>query len=239
MLRIQFERDMRKIQDDLLVMGSMVEQAILGSVDALKKRDMEASQRIIDGDMRINEKRFEIENACIVTVATQQPMARDLRILASVLEIISDLERMGDYAKGIGNISLKIGKEKPLKPLIDIPRMAQLSVNMLHRALTAFIEGDIVQSLKIPKEDDLVDELYNQVHRELVTYIIADPSVIDRADCLLWTAHNLERMADRVTNICERVIFVGTGELMEMNDIYARMESDADFKDMLVNPKSS
>jgi phosphate transport system protein len=138
MIRIQFEKDLRKLQDDLLVMGSMVEQAILGSVDALKKRDLASSQRIIDGDAAINEKRFEIENACIVTIATQQPMARDLRILASVLEIITDLERIGDYAKGIANISLMMGDDKPLKPLIDI-EMAQLS--HMHPP-NSFVEGD-------------------------------------------------------------------------------------------------
>jgi len=238
MIRIQFEKDMRKLQDDLLVMGSMVEQAILGSVEALRKRDLAGSQRIIDGDTAINEKRFEIENACIVTIATQQPMARDLRILASVLEIITDLERIGDYAKGIANISLMMGDDKPLKPLIDIPRMAQLSANMLHRALTAFVEGDAAVALSIPKEDDIIDGLYQQVHRELVTYILADPSVIDRADYLLWVAHNLERMADRVTNICERVIYVATGELMEMNSIYKQIETNENFKNMIMAAKS-
>jgi phosphate transport system protein len=193
-------------------------------VEALKKRDLESAQRIYDNDERINEKRFEIENDCIITIATQQPLARDLRVLASILEIIADLERMGDYAKGIANICLKIGKEPPLKPLIDIPRMAEIAASMLHRALTAFVNCDLDLALSIPRDDDIVDDLYNQVHRELVTFMIADPSTIQRADYLLWVAHNLERMADRVTNICERVYFVAHAELLEMNAIFAKVE---------------
>jgi phosphate transport system protein len=224
MPRETLDREIQHLYDDLLVLGSMVEQAILGSVEALKKRDLEVARRIYEGDERINEKRFEIENECIITIATQQPLARDLRILASILEIIADLERMGDYAKGIANICLKIGKEPLLKPLIDIPRMAEIAASMLHRALTAFVHGDLELALVIPKDDDLVDDLYNQVHRELVTFMIADPSTIQKADYLLWVAHNLERMADRVTNICERVYFVAHAELLEMNAIYAKLE---------------
>ncbi len=220
MTRDTLDHELKEILDDLLVMGSMVEQSIIYSVEALKKRNLNQAQQIIDGDQRINDKRFEIESKCIITIATQQPLARDLRVLASVLEIITDLERMGDYAKGIANICLKIGSEPPLKPLIDIPKMAEISASMLHRALTAFVNNDVEQAVCIPKEDDLVDALYNQVHRELLTYMIADPSVINRADFLLWVAHNLERMADRVTNICERVYFVANARLLEIDAIY-------------------
>jgi len=225
MPRETLDRQTNQLLDDVLVMGSMVEQAILGSVAALKKRDVSAAQLIYDGDKRINEKRFDIENNCITIIATQQPLARDLRIMASILEIITDLERMGDYAKGIAKICIMMGNQPPLKPLVDIPRMAEISANMLHRALTAFVESDVEQAIIIPKDDDLVDALYNQVHRELMTYVMADPSTIDRADYLLWVAHNLERMADRVTNICERVYYVATGNLTEMGEIYKLREA--------------
>lgn len=217
MLRKTFEAEIQQVRDDLLLLGSMVEQSILGSVEALKKRDLEASQRIYAADREINQRRFDIENQLMVVIATQQPMAHDLRLLASILEISSELERMGDYAKGIANINLRMGDQPLLKPLIDIPRMAQRGVNMLHRALDAFVREDVEAARGIPVEDDEVDALYNQVYRELMTYVIADARTMERANWLLWVAHNLERVADRVTNICERTIFVATGELVEIN----------------------
>ncbi|GAB4457719.1 MAG: phosphate signaling complex protein PhoU [Anaerolineales bacterium] len=216
MLRKTFETEIQQVKDDVLVLGSMVEQAILDSVDALKKRDIKASEKIFAEDQRINEKRFEIENKLMVLIATQQPMARDLRLLASALEIISELERMGDYAKGIANINIRMGDEPLLKPLIDVPRMAQKGVDMLHRALSAFVNEDAEAAKAIPVEDDEVDALYNQVYRELMTFIIQDPKTIERANWLLWVAHNLERFADRVTNICERTVFIVTGEMKEI-----------------------
>jgi phosphate transport system protein len=154
----------------------------------------------------------------MILIATQQPMAHDLRLLASSMEIISELERMGDYAKGIANINIRMGDQPLLKPLIDVPRMAQKDVDMLHRALTAFIEEDVEAAQAIPIEDDEVDALYNQVYRELMTFVIADPKTMERANWLLWVAHNLERVADRVTNICERTVFIVTGELSEIKN---------------------
>jgi phosphate transport system protein len=216
MLRKTFETEIQQVKDDVLVLGSMVEQAILGSVEALKKRDIKASEKIFVQDREINAKRFEIESKLMILIATQQPMARDLRILASTLEIISELERMGDYAKGIANINIRMGDAPLIKPLIDVPRMANKGVDMLHRALTAFINEDVETAKSIPVEDDEVDALYNQVYRELMTYVIADPTVIERANWLLWVAHNLERFADRVTNICERTVFIATGEMKEI-----------------------
>ena len=216
MLRKTFEHEIQHVKDDVLLLGSMVEQAILGTVDALKKRDIKASETIIKQDGDINAKRFEIENKLMILIATQQPMAHDLRLLASTMEIISELERMGDYAKGIANINLRMGDAPLLKPLIDIPRMAQIGVSMLHRALTAFINEDVETAKTIPVEDDEVDALYNQVYRELMTFVIQDPKTIERANWLLWVAHNLERVADRVTNICERTIFIATGEMEEI-----------------------
>ncbi|OGO63429.1 MAG: phosphate transport system regulatory protein PhoU [Chloroflexi bacterium RBG_19FT_COMBO_55_16] len=215
--RETLDRALQELLDEIIVMGSMVEEAVIASVDALKRRDFEASKQIYAADLQINEKHFAIENAGLIVIATQQPMARDLRLLAAVLEAATELERMGDYAKGISRINLLLGDQPLVKPLIDIPRMAEISADMLHRALGAFVAGDVETARAIPKEDEVVDDLYNQVYRELITYMIADPTTIDRANYLLWVAHNLERMADRVTNICERTIFVATGEMSEMD----------------------
>lgn len=216
MARKTFETEIQHVKDEVLVLGSMVEQAIHRSVEDLKKRDLKAAQKLIDDDLEINKKRFEIENKLMVLIATQQPMAHDLRLLASTFEIISELERMGDYAKGIANINLRMGDEPLLKPLIDIPRMAEKGADMLHRALSAFVTDDVESAKSIPAEDDEVDALYNQIYRELMTFIIADPKTIERANWLLWVAHNLERVADRVTNICERTVFIATGEMREV-----------------------
>jgi phosphate transport system protein len=218
MIRKTFENELQEVRDEILVLGSMVEQAILGTVEALKKRDSEASRKILISDGEINKKRFEIENQLMILIATQQPMAHDLRFLASSMEIISELERMGDYAKGIANINVRMGDQPLLKPLIDVPRMAQKGVDMLHRSLTAFVEEDVEVAKTIPMEDDEVDALYNQVYRELMIFVIADPKSVERANWLLWVAHNLERVADRVTNICERTIFIATGELTEIKN---------------------
>jgi len=216
MLRKTFETELQQVKDDVLVLGSMAEQAILNAVEALKKRDLKASRKILEDDRDINAKRFEIEKTLMILIATQQPMAHDLRFLASTMEIISELERMGDYAKGIANINLRMGDEPLLKPLIDIPRMAEKDVDMLHRSLTAFVNEDVEAARSIPVEDDEVDALYNQIYRELMTFVIQDPKTIERANWLLWVAHNLERVADRVTNICERTIFIATGEMVEI-----------------------
>jgi phosphate transport system protein len=216
MLRKSFESEIQQLKDDVLLLGSMVEQAILHSVEALKKRDVKASEKIFAEDQAINAKRFEIENKLMVLIATQQPMAHDLRLLASSMEIISELERMGDYAKGIANINIRMGDAPLLKPLIDVPRMAQIGADMLHRALTAFVNEDIETARSIPIQDDEVDALYNQVYHELMMFIIQDPKTIERANWLLWVAHNLERFADRVTNICERTVFIVTGEMKEI-----------------------
>ena len=216
MLRKTFETEIQQVKDDVLLLGSMVEKAIIDSVEALKKRDIKFSGKIIAEDGEINKKRFEIESQLMILIATQQPMAHDLRLLASMLEIISELERMGDYAKGIAHINIRMGEQPLLKPLIDIPRMAQKGVDMLHRALTAFINEDVETARAIPVEDDEVDALYNQVYHELMMFVIQDPRSIERANWLLWVAHNLERVADRVTNICERTIFIATGEMGEI-----------------------
>jgi phosphate transport system protein len=212
MIRETFERDLQRLQDEVLVLGSMVEKAIIESVEVLKRRDMEGARRLIAEDRILNEKRFAIEDDTLILIATQQPMAGDLRTLAAVLAIISELERIGDYAKGISKINLMIGEEPLIKPLVDLPWMAEKARDMLHRALKAFVQRDVDLARAIPADDDEVDALYNQVYRELLTFIMADPSTIDQATYLLWAAHNLERAADRVINICERVVFTVMGK---------------------------
>ena len=217
MPRETFDRELRRIQEDVLVLGGMVEEAIIESVQLLKRRDLEGSRRLIAQDRAINEKRFAIEADALVLIATQQPMAGDLRVLAAVLELTTELERIGDYAKGIARINLMIGDDPFIKPLLDIPLMAEKVRDMLHQALEAFVNQDVDQARSIPPRDDEVDALYDQVYRELMTYVVAEPKNIDQANYLLWAAHNLERAADRVINICERVVFTVTGKMEELD----------------------
>jgi len=217
MVREAFWAELRRLQQEVLALGRMVENALVESVDLLKRQDLEGAKRLVAEDRLINEKRFEIEADAMVLIATQQPMASDLRILAAILEIVTELERMGDYAKGIGRICLMIGDKPHIKPLVDLPRMASKVRDMLHEALDAFVRQDVDQARAIPLRDDEIDNLYNQVYRELLTYIMADPRTIDGATHLLWVAHNLERTGDRVTNICERVVFTVTGQMVEMD----------------------
>jgi phosphate transport system protein len=216
MPRESFDRHLKELQGDLLVLGSMVGKSIERSMEALKKRDLELARQVIADDGKINSKRFEIEEKCIGLIITQQPMASDLRIIVAVLNIIVDLERIGDHAEGNAKIAVMIGDEPPLKPLVDLPRMAQKTEEMLRRSLDAFISRDDEAARKVSDEDDEVDQLYDQVFRELLTFMAEDPRTITRATRLIWVAHNLERSADRVTNICERVVYVVTGKMEEM-----------------------
>ena len=218
MPRNAFDRELKDLEKRLQELGSMVEEALVEAVDALKHRDLEKASRIIDADRSVNERRYAIEQETFVVIATQQPMAVDLRTLAAVLEIATELERIGDYAKGIAKIAIKMGTEPFVKPLIDIPRMAEKARHMLHRGLQAFFARDTELARAIPMEDDEMDALYDQIFRELITYIITDPRLVERASYLIWVAHNLERAADRVVNICERVIFMVTGELVEFDN---------------------
>ena len=217
MTRENFREDLKKLKDQVLILGGMVESALAESVKMLKNQDVDGAQRLITYDERINAKRFEIEDKTLTLIATQQPMAGDMRTLAGVLEIVTELERMGDYAKGIAKICVLIGHEPLIKPLVDIPLMAEKTRQMLHQSLDAFVREDIELARQIPAEDDEVDDLYNQVYRELITLIMSKPSNLDQATYLLWAAHNLERTADRVTNICERVVFTATGQMREFD----------------------
>lgn len=203
----------------------MVEKALIESVEILKRRDLEGARRLIAGDQIINEKRFAIEADCLALIATQQPVASDLRTLAGVLEIITELERIGDYAKGIARIAIMTDQEPLLKPLTKISDMAEKTRNMLNRALEAFVQRDVALARAISAEDDEVDALYSQVYRGLLSIVRADTGTIDQAAYLLSVAHNLERTSDRVINICERVIFTVTGEMVELDAEDAGIES--------------
>lgn len=215
--RETLDRAIEEILEQILIQGSMVENALREAVNALKHQNIDEAKIIYDGDRQINKKHFEIEEDVITLIATQQPMARDLRLLAAILEITTELERMGDYAKGIARITVRIGKEDLLKPIREIPPMAEVCISMLHQALQAFVERDAKAARLIPKEDDQVDAFYNRIYRDLIDQMISNPSTVDQANHLLWVAHNLERVADRVTNICERIVFVVTGEMLEMD----------------------
>ena len=216
MPRDTFERSLQQLQDNILILGSTAEDALVESVDALKQRDLHRARKLIADDRWINQKRYAIETEVLELIATQQPMASDLRVLASVLEIATELERIGDYAKGIAKINLMIGEEPLIKPLIDLPRMAEKVRDMLHDALQAFVHRDVELARVVAAGDSEIDALYNQVYRELLTFIMADPHTLNQATHLLWVGHNIERAADRVTNICERVIFTVTGKLVEL-----------------------
>ncbi len=226
MIRADFNRSLNRLESDLIILGNLVETAVDKSITGLKDRDLDISRAVITEDDIIDRKRFELEDQCVHLVATQQPLATDLRTIITVLHVSVELERIGDYAEGIAKISLMMGNEPPLKPLIDIPRMANCATDMMHRGMDALIrainaEEDIESikqdALKVCDDDDEVDNLYDQVYRELLVFMMQDPQAIQRATYLLWVAHNLERIADRATNIAERVIYLVTGSLSKVN----------------------
>lgn len=217
MPREAYQRNLSELQDEVMTMGSMIEKALENSMKALKTRDLELARQVLEGDKSVNKKRFEIEERLLDTMSCQSPMASDLRKLLTVLSIVTDLERMGDHAAGNAKIALLIGDEPPLKPLIDLPRMNEKVIDMLRRSLNAFISHDAEAARQIVPEDDEIDHLYDQVFRELLTFMMEDPRTITRATRLIWVGHNLERTGDRVTNICERVVFMVTGKMEELN----------------------
>jgi phosphate transport system protein len=216
-IRSAFDQELEELRDNVLLLGSMVDTAINRSIQALKERNQVQAQQIIADDEKINHLRFKIEEDCLGLIARQQPAARDLRFIVAAMNIVLDLERMADHAAGIATIVLRMGDQPLLKPLIDLPRMAQISQNMLRQSLDAFVSGSPQQALAITKIDDEVDQLYNQIFRELISFMIEDPRTVTRAMYLLFCAHNVERIADRVTNICERVVFVATGRMEEIS----------------------
>jgi phosphate transport system protein len=207
---------MQQVKDDLLLLGSLVEIATVKSIDALRRRDVNAARLIYLNDQIINQKRYSIESDVLILIATQQPMARDLRNLAAMLEIASELERMGDYAKGICKVILNLGDIEIPMPIKEIELMGQIAVEMLHQSLTVFLEEDAEKARVIPLQDNQVDQLFIKAERFILNTMMTQPEIINYANLLMWVAHNIERMADRVSNICERTIFVVTGELIEL-----------------------
>jgi len=214
--RSAFDQELQELRDNVLQMGNMIDTAIEHSIQALKERDQLLAQQIIVGDDDINQLRFKVEGDCVRLIARQQPAARDLRFIVAAMNIVLDLERMGDHAAGIATIVLRMGDEPLLKPLIDLPRMARISREMLQASLDAFLSENVQEAMCIPNRDEEVDQLYNQIFRELISYMVEDPRTVTRAMYLLFCAHNVERIADRVTNICERVAFVATGHMQEI-----------------------
>jgi len=198
-------------------MGEMVFDAIHRSVEALKNLDAETARQIITNDAQVDRKRWQLEDRCVDLIATQQPVASDLREIIATLSIVRDLERIGDYAEGIGKIVLMHGDEPLVKPLTHLPVMAEKAVGMLRRSLEAFVQRDAKAARLICDEDDAVDKLYDQAYHDLIGYMIKDPSVITRATYLIWAAHNIERIADRATNIAESVVYLVTGTPTELN----------------------
>jgi phosphate transport system protein len=217
MTRKLLEQELLEIQEEMVVLAEMVAGAIEGAIRALIQRDKELAHQIIMDDLKVNQKRYAIEERCLEIIATQQPMASDLRTIISVLYIIVDLERMGDHAEGIAKLAILLADEPPLKPYIDIPRMAQVATGMLRDAVDSFRRRDPQAARAICDRDDEVDALYDQVYRELLTFMLQDPRTIQRATWLTWVAHNLERIADRATNICERVVYLVEGRIEGMN----------------------
>ncbi|HLI29237.1 MAG TPA: phosphate signaling complex protein PhoU [Chloroflexota bacterium] len=213
--RATYHEALRALQDQMLALARLVEQAIDRAIAALKARDAELARQVVAEDVLIDRRRYEIEERVVTLIATQQPTAGDLRTILAILHITIELERMGDYAEGIAKIAEQLADQPLLKPLIDIPRMAEQVRSMLRRSLEAFLARDAGAARAIAREDDQIDALKEQVYRELLTYMIEDPSTITRATYLIWVTHNLERMADRVTNICERIVFLVTGRLEE------------------------
>ena len=212
-----FLEQLDALQDSLVLLADMVCEAISSSIKALKERDLNLAEQVVANDRELNQVRFEVDEACLALLATQQPAASDLRRVISAMNVVLDLERMGDHAANVARISIRMGGEPPLKPLIDIPYMARRCCDLLRRALIAYAELDMEAAKSISEEDEIVDQLYDQVFRELLTYMIEDEGTIQRAMHLLFIAHNLERIADRVTNICERVIYIRTGEMKELS----------------------
>ena len=216
MTRVHYGQELNDLRSSVVAMASMVDKAVNNAVVALVQRDVSIAQQVVADDRAINEHRWRTEEQALLVIATQAPMAKDLRTIAAVIHIVTDLERMADHAAGIAKIALQTADQPPLKPLVDIPRMSEIARAMLHDAITAFIEDDQARARAIVARDDEVDALYEQIYRELLTFMLADPTTIDQATHLLWVAHNLERIADRVTNICERVVFAATGQLEEL-----------------------
>ena len=213
MVRADFDRSLEELQAELIGLGEMVEKAIVKSMDALERRDLPMAYEVVAEDDQIDEKRFELEERCIDLIATQQPLAVDLRTLLAVLHIAVELERMGDYAEGIGKICMIIGEDDSVETPEQLSQMAKMGINMLRRSLKSLTDRDIDLANDVWDSDDEVDALYDAVCRQIFLDMGQHPKTIEAATHFLWVAHDLERIADRATNIAERVIFVVTGRI--------------------------
>lgn len=216
-MRSQFENQLKNLNVKLLKMGEMVQDIIEVSVQSLAKQDLETAKMVYKMDDKIDELELEIENDCMKLLALQNPLARDLRVIGTIMKIITDLERMGDHAVNIAKVTLKIGNEPLIKPLIDIPRMAKLSEDMVSKSLDAFMKRDIKLAEEVAHDDEEVDEIYEDIYTELIDMMIQSPKIIKQATNLLFIGRYLERIADHATNIGERVIYMVTGERVEIN----------------------
>ena len=215
--RSTLDREFGEIRDNILRLGSLLDTAIDRSIQALKTHDQALAQQIIADDQIINNLRFTIEEECLALIATQQPMASDLRAVIVAMNIVNDMERMGDHATGIAKTVIRMANEPPLALVVDIPRMADLARKMLKQALDAYLTQDTQFARSVAERDDEIDHLYNQIFREILASMVADPKTTTRGTYLLWVGHNLERIGDRVTNIAERVIYMNTGTMQELN----------------------
>lgn len=216
-MRKSFEEGLANLREDLLRLGHLTTEAVALSVDALKRQDVELAEKVIAGDDPIDRLHLEIQNRCMELIATQQPMAGDLRVIGAAMVIGIDLERVADHAEGVASAAIRLSRQPMLKPLIDVPRMAEVVQVMLKEALDAFVERDVQKARQVAQQDDEVDGLRSQVFRELLTYMMEDARNISRAMELILVTQHLERMGDHATNIAERIIYMVTGDLRDLN----------------------
>ena len=224
--RAMLDRELADINERLLRVGGLVDAAIERSMRALAQRDVDLARKVSADDAGLNAQRFEIEEACLALIARQQPAAGDLRAVLTAFSIVTDLERMGDHAAGIARTVVHMGDEPLLKPLIDLPRMAETCREMLRLSLQAYVQRDVEKAVLIVAMDDSVDALYTQIFREILSFMVEDPRTTSRGLYLLFAAHNLERIGDRVTNIVERILFMTSGELRELNPKVSKAVAD-------------
>lgn len=224
--RATLDRELTEINEGLLRIGSLVDAAIERSIQALARRDAALARQVDDDDAKVNALRFQVEEACLALIARQQPAASDLRAVLAAFSIVTDLERMGDHAAGIARTVIHMGDQPLLKPLIDLPRMAETCREMLRQSLQAYVERDAERARPIVAMDDVVDALYTQIFREILSFMVEDPHTTSRGLYLIFAAHNLERIGDRVTNIVERILFMASGEMRELNPKVSKAMTD-------------
>ncbi|HEX3015155.1 MAG TPA: phosphate signaling complex protein PhoU [Desulfobacteria bacterium] len=215
--RGQFDKGLEELRNEIIALAHMVESQITGAISALKDQDMDMANELIVNDLKVNDLQAEIEERCMLLIATQQPFARDLRKIVAGFKISINLERMGDLAVDIAKMALRIGKEPLIKPLIDIPRMCETVKAMVEGGVNSYLNEDESLARQMSKLDDTIDHLYNQIYRELLVFMIEDPKTITQATYLIFTARFLERMGDYCTNIAEEIVYIVSGRRSELN----------------------